>query len=210
MIRLYHSPMACSLASRLALAESGLDHEISLVRTYRNEQRSSDYLAVNPAGRVPALSVDGTIVTESTAILPLIADLAPEAGLLPTERLARAQAQALLSYISSSLHAALTPAMFPERFTVGGDPETVRAASIERAGQALQLLESRLGDQGFLLGQFSVCDLYLLVFLFWRGNPALQGKLPTTPGLNALQQRLLARPAVGAAVSADMAERQKG
>ena len=97
----------------------------------------------------------------------------------------------MLSYISSSLHAAFTPAMFPERFTLGGDPEPLRAAAIERVGVALRLLETRLGAEDFLLGRFSVCDLYLLVFLFWRGNPAVQGKLPATPGLDALQQRLL-------------------
>jgi glutathione S-transferase len=209
MIRLYHSPMACSLASRLALAESGLAHEISLIRTYKGEQHAPDYLAVNPAGKVPALSVDGVIVTESTAILPLIADLAPDAGLLPAERFARAQAQSLLSFLSSSLHAALTPAMFPERFAGAGDPEAYRAAAIGRVGQALQLLEARLAGQDFLLDRFSVCDLYLLVFLFWRGNPALQGKLPPTPRLDGLQQKVLARPAVGPVVGEDMAERQR-
>jgi glutathione S-transferase len=199
--------MACSLASRLALEESGLPHEISLVRTYKGEQRAPSYLAVNSAGKVPALTVDGTTVTESTAILPLIAALAPEAALFPTEPVPRARAQSVLSFISSSLHAAFTPAMFPERFAGSGDPEAYRTAAIERVGVALQFVEKQLGGQDYLLGRFGACDLYLLVFLLWRGNPALQGRLPSTPHLDGFQQRVMARPIVGATVGEDMAER---
>jgi glutathione S-transferase len=210
MITLYHSPMACSLASKLALAESGLPHTVELVRTSRGEHQTTAYLAINPAGKVPALSVDGTIVTESTAILPLIADLAPEAGLLPIDPLARAQAQALLSFLSSSVHAAFTPCMFPERLAGDADPEAVRTAAIERLGHALLLLENRLGDREYLLGVFSVCDLYLTVFLAWRASPAVAGKLPDTPRLDALQGRVLQRPCVGPAFVEDIALRQEG
>lgn len=210
MITLYHSPMACSLASKLALIESGLPHEVELVRTWRGEQQAPAYLAVNPAGKVPALSVDGTIVTESTAILPLIADLAPAAGLLPTERLVRAEAQSVLSFLSSSLHAAFTPSLFPERFAGDGDAEAVRTAAIGRLGQALALLDARLEDREHLLGEFNVCDLYLAVFLGWRASPALQGRLPATPRLDALHGRVLARPGIGAAVGQDFALRQQG
>jgi glutathione S-transferase len=65
MITLYHAPMACSLASRLALVAAGLPHQIHLVDTGGGETRKPDYLAINPAGKVPALSVGGQIVTES-------------------------------------------------------------------------------------------------------------------------------------------------
>ena len=83
MLRLHHAPMACSLASRFALAEAGLAHEVAVVRTARGENRNEAYLRVNPRGKVPALETDQGVITESTAILPFIADLAPEADLLP-------------------------------------------------------------------------------------------------------------------------------
>jgi glutathione S-transferase len=210
VITLYHSPMACSLASKLALAESGLPHTVELVRTSRGEHQTAAYLAINPAGKVPALSVDGTILTESTAILPLIADLAPDAGRLPTDRLARAQAQSLLSFISNSVHAAFTPCMFPARLAGDANPEAVRAAALERLSHALLLLENRLGDREHLLDAFSVCDLYLTVFLGWRASPAVAGKLLDTPRLDALQGRVLRRPRIGPAFVEDIALRQEG
>jgi glutathione S-transferase len=208
MITLYHSPLACSLASKLALLESGLPHTVELVRTWRGEQQTPAYLAINPAGKVPALAVDGAVVTESTAILPLIADLAPSAGLLPTDRIGRAQAQSLLSFLSSSVHAAFTPSLFPERFAGGGDAEALREAAIERLAHALALLEARVDGREYLLGGFSACDLYLAVFLTWRAN--LAGRLPPTPRLDALHGRVLARPGLGAAVAEDFALRQQG
>jgi len=209
MIILYHSPMTCSLASKLALVEAGLDHEVHYVRTYRDEHHAPDYLALNPAGKVPALSVDGVIVSESSAILPLIADLAPEAGLLPTEKIARAQAQSTLSFLSSSLHSQFRASMFPERSAGTGDIEAVRTVAMELLPKALLLLEGRVAGKGQLLDQFSICDIYLTVFLLWRGHPVLQGKLPDTPCLDALKDRVLARPGLQAALDEDFAIRQQ-
>jgi glutathione S-transferase len=94
MLRLHHAPMACSLASRFALALSGLPHEIAVVRTTRGEQKTPAYLRINRRGKVPALETDQGVLTESTAILPYIADLAPDAGLMPAAgTFQRAQAQ---------------------------------------------------------------------------------------------------------------------
>ena len=115
MLRLHHSPLACSLASRLALAEAGLPHEIVVVRTARGENRTPAYLQVNPRGKVPALQTGDGVLTESTAILPYIADLSP--GLLPPAGgFARAQAQAWLSFLSSTVHAAFTGVLRAEAF----------------------------------------------------------------------------------------------
>src|SRR6202008_553020 len=107
VLRLHHAPLACSLASRLALMEAGRDHEIVLVRTGRGEQKAEAYLRINPRGQVPALETPDGVLTESVAILPYIADLAPEAGLMPPGgTFQRAQAMAWLSHLSSTVHAA--------------------------------------------------------------------------------------------------------
>lgn len=208
MITLYHAPMACSLASRLALVAAGLPHEVRLVDTGGGETRTAEYLAINPAGKVPALAVDGQVVTESAAILPLIADLAPAAGLLPTEPVARAQAQALLGFIASAVHPPFTRTMFPERFTDGGDAEAVREAAITALISALGVLEARLGERATLLDAFSVCDLYAAVFLAWRMAPAVQGRLPAFPALDRLQAGVFSRPELGAILMQDLAQRQ--
>lgn len=208
-ILLYHSPMTCSLASKLALVEAGLDHEVRYVRTYKDEHQASSYLALNSAGKVPALSVDGVVVTELSAILPLIADMLPGSGLMPTNILDRAQAQSILSFLSSTLHAQFRAAMFPERSAGKGDRQAVRAVAVELLNKALLLLEERVAGKGQLLGQFSVCDIYLAVFLLWRGHPALQGSVADTPGLDALKDRVFARPGLQAALAEDFAIRQQ-
>ena len=207
-IKLYHSPLTCSLASRLALTAAEVDHDLVLVRTQLGENARPEYLAVNPAGKVPALSVDGVVLTESTAILPFIASLAPSAGLMPQDPLGRAQAQGLLGYCSSTLHAAWTGVFRPERFTSAPQTDPVRDAAVGRLGEALQHLEGRLDGRAYLLGGRSVCDLYLAVFLAWRSAaPMVQGRLPVTPGLDGLQARVFAEPALSAVLSEDLSLR---
>lgn len=198
MLKLHHAPMSCSLASRLALAEAGLPHEVALVRTWNDEQKSAAYLAINPRGKVPALQTDQGVLTESTAILPFIADLAPEKALFPLAgTFERAKAQAWLSFLSSTLHVALAQAMF------GADPE----AALARVTAAYQDVEAHLEGRDFILDRLSVCDLYLTVFATWRAAPTLAGKLPPLPNIDRLQQTVLARPGLMAIVGEDMRSR---
>lgn len=202
MLRLHHSPMACSLASRFALAVAGLPHEVVIVRTARGENLTAAYLQINPRGKVPALQTDDGVLTESTAILPYIADLAP--GLLPPAGgLARAQAQAWLSFLSSTVHAAFTGVLRAEAFE-GCDVEAVRTVHLSRLRAALQEIDDHLESQDHLLNAFSLCDLYLLVFLLWRGAPQVAGRLLPLANLDRFQQRMLSRPAVGSVLREEM------
>ncbi len=202
MLRLHHSPMACSLASRFALTEAGLPHEVVVVRTARGENRTAAYLQVNPRGKVPALQINDGVLTESTAILPYIADLAP--GLLPPAGgFARAQAQSWLSFLSSTVHVAFTGVLRAEAFE-HCDPEAVRAVHVARLQTALSEIDAHLTTQDYLLGEFSLCDLYLLVFLLWRGAPQVAGRLTSLPNLDRFQQRMLSRPAVAAVMAEEM------
>lgn len=205
MLRLHHAPMACSLASRLALAESGLPHEIAVVRTWAGENKTEAYLAINPRGKVPALETDRSVITESTAILPFIADLAPDKGLLPAAgTFERAEAQSWLSFLSSSLHVSLAAAMFPGP---GADNDAAREAALGRVVAAFGDAEAHLEGRDFLLGGFSLCDLYLFVFCLWRAAPALAGRLPAFPNLDRLQQAISGRPGVGAILMEEMSLR---
>jgi glutathione S-transferase len=207
MLRLHHAPLACSLASRLALVESGLEHEIAFVDTARGEQKSAAYLAINPRGQVPALETDYGVLTESTAILPYIADLAPAKQLLPRAgTFARGQAQAWLSFLSSTLHVSLARAMFPPP---GCDNPEAQAAALAKVTLAYQDVDAHLAGRDHLLDAFSVCDLYLLVFGLWRAHPALAGKLPPLANLDQAQQKLLARPGLGAILAEEMQLRAK-
>lgn len=194
-LRLHHAPMACSLASRLALIEAGLPHEIVFVHTTRGEQKTEAYLRINPRGKVPALETTEGVITESTAILPYIADLVPGKALLPPPRsFERAQAQAWLSYLSSTVHAAYGGLLRP-------DLAAVREVFQAQLVQALTSIDAHLEGREFLLERFSVCDLYLLVFAMWR---AVAGPLPSLPHLDAFQMRMLARPGIGPTIGEEM------
>jgi glutathione S-transferase len=194
-LRLHHAPMACSLASRLALMESSLPYEVVLVHTNRGEQKSDAYRRINPRGKVPALETAEGVITESTAILPHIADLAPGKALLPPPgSFERAEAQAWLSYLSSTVHAAYGGLLRP-------DFEPVRDACRAQLVAALETIDAHLEGRDYLLERFSVCDLYLLVFSLWR---AIAGPLPALPNLDAFQMRVLARPGIGPTIGEEM------
>jgi glutathione S-transferase len=202
LLRLHHAPLACSLASRLALHESGLTHEVTFADT-----KDEAYRRINPRGQVPALETEHGVLTESTAILPYLADLAPEKGLLPPAgTFARAQAQSWLSFLSSTLHVGLARAMFA---APGSDNPDARQAALDRLAAAFLDIDRHLEGREHLLDEFSVCDLYLLVFGLWRMAPALAGKLPPLVNLDRVQQKLLARPGVGAIVAEEMQLRAK-
>lgn len=202
MLRLHHAPMACSLASRLALVEAGLEHEIAIVHTSKGEQNAPAYRQINPRGKVPALETDQGVLTESTAILPFIADLAPDAGLIPPAgSFERAQAQTWLSFLSSTLHPAMRAVMAP---APGCDCEVARTAAVARAADALGEIDAHLAGRDHVLDAFSVCDLYLGVFLLWRAAPGVADQLPAFPNLDRFQQDLFSRPALAAIVGEEL------
>ena len=178
------------------------------MRTSQGEQNTEAYRRINPRGKVPALETEEGVLTESTAILPYLADRAPEKRLFPSAgSFERALGQAWLSYLSSRLHVALSAAMFPME---GCDNELARRATLRRVEAAFLDVDSHLDGRDRLLDKFSVCDLYLLVFALWRAAPAFAGKLAALPNLDRFQHNLLARPALAAIVGEDVRLRAEG
>ena len=78
---LYHSPGACSQVCVFALEQAQLPYDLRLVDMKTSEQTKPEYTAVSPLGKVPALVIDGTVLTENAAIQTYIAALRPQAGL---------------------------------------------------------------------------------------------------------------------------------
>ena len=83
IFRLYYAPGTCALATHIALEEAGAPYEAVLVDFRSQSQRSPEYLAVNPKGRVPALVTEMGTLTETPALLCFVAQCFPEAGLAP-------------------------------------------------------------------------------------------------------------------------------
>ena len=105
MMLLYYAPGSCSLASHIALEEAGADYETVRMDLGAGDQRRAEYLALNPLGRVPALAIDGAVLTENAAILAFIAQRFPDAGLAPiSDPLAFARVQGFNAFLASTVH----------------------------------------------------------------------------------------------------------
>ena len=107
MFRLYYAPGTCALATHIALEEAGAPYEAVLVDFGSQAQRSPEYLAVNPKGRVPALVTESGTLTETPALLCFVAQRFPKAELAPlADPFALAQVQEFNSYLCSTVHVA--------------------------------------------------------------------------------------------------------
>src|SRR5215471_10976843 len=107
MFKLFYSPGTCALASHITLEEAATEYTVARVDFSRSEQRSPEYLAINPKGRVPALVTDDGILTETPAILAYLAQCFPQAELAPLDDpFAFAKVQAFNSYLCSTVHVA--------------------------------------------------------------------------------------------------------
>jgi glutathione S-transferase len=210
-LRLYYSPKACSLASHIALEESGLPFDAVCVDIRAGDNSRPEYLSINPSGIVPALAVGDTVVTESQAILSFIADVSGRDLLPRPGTLARAKAHEWMNWISSTLHVTYRSIFRPQVYA-GEEPAAaaaVRAHAIEKLKKNLAEVDKRLGDGPYALGaSFSVVDAYLFVFYLWSFDERIEAALPARPPrYSALALRLWARPKVREAVARERANR---
>ncbi|MDH0303295.1 MULTISPECIES: glutathione S-transferase N-terminal domain-containing protein [unclassified Pseudomonas] len=204
-LTLFYSPKACSLASHILLEESGLTYVARAVNIRAGDNRSPEYLQLNPKGTVPALKVDQTIVTESPAILSHIADLDPQLQLLPrVGTVQRAVAQEWLNYLSGSVHGAYRAIFRPQHYA--GEHEEairqVRARGHALLCEALHKIDQALAGKSFALGEhFSAVDPYLLVFYLWSEDERVDcARLPELANYRALAERLAQRRSVRQAI----------
>lgn len=198
MLKLYYSPGACALASHIAFEEAGAQYEAVRIDLKKGEQRTPEYLAVNPAGVTPALETDQGVLTENSVIMTWIADLHPDKALVPEDAFERARMEAFNGWAGSSLHPALGRLLFA-RPPLEGE---AREAALKIALQKLELAEHHLLKGPWVMGgQYTVADGYLSVFTRWCRQAGLLGK-DDFPRLNAHLDVVQARPAVIRALKA--------
>ena len=159
----------CSLAPHILLEEIGEPFTIKLLDRGASEQKAPAYLAINPTGKVPALRVDGSVITENVAIQVYLVDRFPAFGLAPEEPIARGQWLSYLAWISGSVHEYFRRWRRPEQYS---DDESAHAG-ISSAGQtnflkSLTQIDDRLANQEWICpDQFTTADVYTLVFHLW-------------------------------------------
>lgn len=191
---LHHFPGACSRVSLCALEMAKLPYELKLVNIARSEQETPAYRAVSALGKVPALLIDGEPLLENSAIITLVHELRPDAGIFPRAGGPRLRAEGVggLSFCSGTLHPQLRGIVNPQRVTTG-DGEPVRERSRELASKSFGYAEARIADRGWWLGELSIIDVYL----DWAFGVARRGGFDASPypRLTELEGRLAALPA---------------
>lgn len=197
MLTLYYCSGACSMASHIGLEESGAQYRTQPIALAKGEQRTPDYLKINPRGRVPALKLeDGSVILENTGILTYLARRFPEKALLPMDPAAMARAVSMMAWLSNSVHPAFTHINRPERFT----DEHSAFAGLKEMGRksfwsALTEIDGLVTGKTWMQGdQFTVCDPYALVFYGWGARIELPVK--ELQHYTAWKDRMLQRPAV--------------
>jgi len=195
-MKLYYAPAVCSLASHIALIESGLPYEVAKVnlKTHTLED-GSDYYAINPKGYVPLLELDdGTKLAEGVVILQYIADkvpgkLAPSYGTLERYRVME-----WLTFVNSEIHKQYSPLFYPTT------PDATKEQQRTKLAGRFAYLEKILASQPFLTGnKFTIADAYLFTILNW--SHGLKVDLSPFPALVAYQERVRALPSVQRAMT---------
>ena len=197
---LYFSPLACSMATRIALYEAGAVATYRQVNTRTKQVADgSDFRLVNPMGQVPVLRTDdGELLTENPVVLQYVADRHPESGLAPRDGMARYRVQQWLNFITSELHKLVFTPLLDSKGTDGG-----RDYARTKIEPRFSRLNAHLEGRAFLLDRFTIADAYLATVLNWTRATAID--LARFPHVQTYFERLLKRPSVARAFAEELA-----
>lgn len=195
---LYFSPLACSMATRVALYEAGADANFlevdSLTKTVLND--GSDFRSINPIGLVPTLRTDeGVVLTENAAILQYVADRFPQSGLGTGPGIDRTRLHQWLCFIGTELHKGLFIPVLDRKA-----PQETKAYALEKNLSRLDYVDNYLKGREYLLDHFSVADAYLVTVINWTmATPPIE--LSNWPNVKAYYERLRQRPSIAKAIA---------
>lgn len=204
-LKLFMFPGACSRVTMTALEEAGLRYETSFVNIMTLEQKSEAYRAVNPKAKVPALSIDGTIMTENAAILAFLDRQRPAAQLLPhgDDPVRDQQSLVDMLWCSSTLHIMARQIRNPARLSKG-DTEGVRADGMAKFADECDVIAARVAEGRWWYGaQWSIVDVYIN----WVYGVAEKGGFPLSkyPAIREHDARVRARPSSARAYARETA-----
>jgi glutathione S-transferase len=167
---LYYAPNACSLVPYVTLTEAGAQFEVRPLDFRRGQNRSPEYLQINPKHKVPLLVIDGVLLTENVAIQLWIARNFPAARLLPTEPMQELQAISLLAWCASGIHPFLSRINSPPRVCdLPGAEASVRRLAQEQLFENYQIADDMLAGREFFFDHFTAVDAHFF-WCFRRGT----------------------------------------
>jgi glutathione S-transferase len=186
MIELYFAPGACSFVPHVALEAARAPFEPKLVKLHKGEQKTPEYLALNPDGQVPVLVVDARPLTQIVAICEYLDRSFPDAGLLPKDAWARAQAMSQLAWMNNTVHPTFTHFFRPEKFAASEDGRAdIKQQAVAEFRRCLERIQGWIAKASpyWHGSRISFHDAYAFVFLRWGGFVGIDPKscLPITP-----------------------------
>lgn len=205
-VRLYYAPGACSFIPHAALelvsAACGETFDYAPVKLHKGENKTPEYLAMNPDGQVPMLLVEGKPLTQILAILSYIDGRWPKAGLLSADPWTRAQAMSMLAWLNNTVHPTFTHVFMPAKFTDNADAQAkVRAHAVATYRGQMERIQGWIDcAQPFLSGQSAgLLDAYVLTVFRWSGYAGIDPA--SLPALRDHVQRVAQQPAFAAAIA---------
>lgn len=202
MLTLYFARNTSALAARIALEETGAPYALARLDLAAGAQRTPEYLAINPKGRVPALATERGVLTENPAILVYLAQRFPAARLAPLDDpFALAEVQAFNAYLCATVHPAHAHGRRGERWA--DDPAAIaelKRKVPETVGACFDLIERKMFRGPWAMGaDYTVCDPYLFTIARWLESDGVD---PTRfPKILDHRERMAARPAVKRALA---------
>jgi glutathione S-transferase len=208
MLKLYYTASTCSLATHIVLEEVGADYSTVRIDFATGQQKSAEYLKVNPKARVPALVTDRGILTETPAMLVYVAQSFPQARLAPMDDpFFFAQIQSFNSYLCSHVHVAHAHRMRGHRWVDADDAHSIAAMQRkvpESVGAGFELIERELLKGPWVMGdQYTVCDPYLFTLAQWLEKDGVD--LARIPRVVDHRRRMSERPGVKKAIAEELA-----
>ena len=197
MLTLFYATNTCSLASHIALEDSGASYEAKRLNFAEGDQRKPEYLDINPKGRVPALVTGQGILTETPAILAYIGQSFPKANLIPANDPFRlGQIQSFNSYLCSTVHPAHAHRVRGYRWSDDvAAQESMKKKVPQNIGECFDLIENSYFKGSWVMGaDYTIADPYLFTIAKWLEADGVDPK--RFPKVNDHRNRMAERPVV--------------
>lgn len=194
MYKLYYSPGACSMAVHIALNECKADVQLEKIDMMAGQNRSPEFLKINPRGQVPVLVDDGRVIREGAAQMIHILEK-HNSPLLPKSGQARDAALEWLMFGNATMHPAYSRIFFLKK---NGPDDATKDVLMETAVKVVNTLwaevEERLNQSPYICGENpTIGDILLTVIANW--SPNVPKPVVIGPRTKAMFQKIIARPA---------------
>ena len=196
MLTLWYSRKSCAYAPHILLYETGIEFEAKHLDFAKNEQTSSDFLSINPKGKVPALVTPDGVFTENPAILLYIAQMFPEKAFAPNNPFELAKAQAFNMFIASTVHVAHAHKHRGYRWVDDVSAQSAMASKVpNNMADCASMIQQHYFTGPFVLGErFSICDPYLALVTRWLDPDGVS--MDDFPKLKEHDEMMKQRPSV--------------